>query len=137
MNDVESGASTSARIAAVNLPPPIALPREDRVMTQDTDRKKVTDDIAALVVERFNKIHGTSHGADLAKPFSDYSEAQEISTDSLRRHLTNLTSWKLVDPESWSAAKPWLTTPKKGQPKLLKALLAIVREADKVAERKK
>lgn len=109
-------------------------PERKKVM-EDPARKKAATDVAQLAVERLNNIHGTKFGAALVEQFATYvvEQAVDIDAEVLKKHATNLTAVRLVNPDDWSKRKSWLSVPKGHR--LLKALMGIVREADKAAEK--
>lgn len=99
------------------------------------DRIRHATTIAQFAIERLGNIHGTKFGEGLVGQFSAYiiEQASDVDADSLKRHATNLAAYKLTEPEAWARKKSWLSVPK-GR-RLLKALMGIVREADKAAEK--
>lgn len=107
-------------------------PERKKVM-EDPARKKAATDVAQLAVERLNNIHGTKLGTALIEQFAAYiiEQAVDVDADVLKRHATNLTTVRVVHPDDWSKRKPWLSVPTGHR--LLKALMGIVREADKAA----
>lgn len=99
----------------------------------DPARQKAAKDVAELAVERLNHIHGTKFSSALIEQFAAYiiEQATDVDADVLKKHATNLTAVRVVHPDDWSKRKPWLAVPKGHR--LLKALMGIVREADKAA----
>ena len=98
---------------------------------EDPERKKAAHEVALLAVDRFNNLHGSKFGAPLVEQFSSYiiEQATDVDAAVLKKHATNLTAMKLIDPDAWSRRKPWLAAPKGHR--LLKSLMKIIREGDK------
>lgn len=101
----------------------------------DPARQKAATAVSQLAVDRFNNIHGTKLGAAMIEQFAAYivEQATDVDAGVLQKHATNMTTVRVIDPDGWSKRKAWLSVPK-GR-RLLKALMAIVREADKAAEK--
>lgn len=101
----------------------------------DPERRRYAASVAQFAVERLNNLYGTRFGDALVKQFTDYvlEQATDIDADVLKKHAVNLGAWKLTDPDAWGKRKPWISAPKGHR--LLKALMGIVREADKAAEK--
>lgn len=107
---------------------------ELKEIQNDPERKRLATNVAQYAVERLNNIHGSKFGPELVEQFAQYTieQAVDIPADVLAKHASNLAAMKLIDPDGWAKRKPWLSAPK-GR-RLLKALMNIVREADKASE---
>jgi len=96
------------------------------------DRKLITQILATLVCERFGHVYGVKPNKEIEDAFVQWVTESEygksFDTPALQSDVANLLRFKSTEPAEWTRRKPWLNKPAKG-PRLLKALVAVTREA--------